>query len=60
MAIDWTSTPRARRKRGELSITIAPETREALDEMAGPGARSALVERLILDEKERRAKSTER
>lgn len=52
--VDWSSTPRCRRKRGELSVTISDEARRLLDEMAPAGTRSEFVERLILDEAEKR------
>lgn len=45
----WASTPRERRKRKGLFLTISDEARAKLDRIAGEGLRSALVEKLILE-----------
>lgn len=50
----WYATPKEARKRTQIAVTISAEAHAALDAMAGPGARSALVERLILEEYEKK------
>lgn len=49
----WRSTPRSKRHRTELSITIRADVRAALDRMASPGTRSQFVETLIANEAKR-------
>lgn len=51
----WYSTPRNKRARPGIQICLSDEARQALDELAGPGARSALIERLILEAQKKRA-----
>ena len=48
---EWRSTPREKRHRGELSVTISKEAREKLERAvtATGAARSAIVERLLLE-----------
>lgn len=50
----WYSTPRAKRNRGQIALTISHEARAALEEMSEPGRRSEFVEGLILSEHSRR------
>lgn len=45
----WFSTPAVNRKRRELKLTLSDEARAALEEMAGAGGRSALVDKLIME-----------
>ena len=52
----WYSTPQAERHRRQIALTLSPEALEALDDIASAGQPSAFVERLILQERERRSK----
>ena len=46
----WRNTPRAKRRRRPIEITLSDEARAALDALAPHGRRSELVERLVLEE----------
>ncbi len=46
----WRSTPRTKRKRPGVQLTLSPEAMAALERLAGPaGSKSAIVEELVLD-----------
>lgn len=44
----WRSTPREKRKRKGMEIMLSDEARAKLDELAGPGMRSAWIEAVIM------------
>lgn len=51
---EWRSTPRKKRGRPGVQLTLSPEAMEALQALAGPGgSKSAVVEELILDAKKK-------
>ena len=45
----WRSTPRDKRHRKPITLTLSDEARERLDELAPDGTRSAFVEDLIMN-----------
>lgn len=50
----WESTPQGKRKRKKVQITLSDEARAKLDRLAkAPGMRSAVVEGLIMEAKEK-------
>lgn len=48
---EWYSTPRGKRKRRGVELTISPEARKKLDKLAKGSTMSAVVEELIMKAK---------
>lgn len=47
----WRSTPRSKRKRRGIQLTLSDEAVRALEELADGESKSAVVERLILSKR---------
>ncbi len=48
---EWYSTPRAKRTRKGVEVTLSPEARKKLDALAKGSSMSAVVEALIMKAK---------
>jgi hypothetical protein len=45
---EWYSTPRAKRKRKGVEVTLSPEARKKLDRLARGSTMSSVIEELIM------------